>query len=141
MFVNRLLWLHLKRRCCAYSQSTALKNDALEKIVYNSVLQSKKNTQFWRKLGEKNKIQKQVEIKSYVEPVSLQYLDEYVQQKETPPNPRIVEGSEDRPHVLPYSIVSKVSPIANEEEEIKENEDNEINYDCKFECNRIYFYF
>lgn len=139
MFVNRLFWLHLKRRCCAYSQSPALKNDALDKIVYSSVLQNNKTSQYWRKVEEKHKIQKRMEIKCDVEPVSLQYLDGYVEREDTASKSRAPEeGSEGRQHVLPYSIVSQVNSIDAEEARIGEdNEDNEINYDCKFKCKMI----
>ncbi|XP_025423199.1 nitric oxide-associated protein 1 [Sipha flava] len=135
MFVNRLVWLHLKRRSCAYSQSTALKNDVLDKIVYNSVLQDSKSSQYWRKVGEKKKILKRIEFKHDIEPVSLQYLDGYIEQKDSAPKPIVVKGSEDRPHVLPYSIVSKVNSINNDEKQIEENEDNEIYYD--YELNEL----
>lgn len=137
MFVNRLVWLHLKRRCCAYGQSTALKNDALDKIVYNSVLQDNKNSQYWRKVKEIKKNHKRIEFKCDIEPISLQYLDKYIEQKDAAPKSRVVKETEDKPHVLPYSIVSRVNSINNEEERVEGNEDNEIDYDRKFECYNI----
>jgi hypothetical protein len=102
------------------------------------VLQDSKSSQYWRKVGEKKKILKRIEFKHDIEPVSLQYLDGYIEQKDSAPKPIVVKGSEDRPHVLPYSIVSKVNSINNDEKQIEENEDNEIYYDCKFECNSIF---
>lgn len=129
MFANRLLQLHLRRRCRGYGQIAALKSDVLDRIVYNSVLQSKKIVQYWKNVREKSRDQKQIELKSDVEPVTLQYLNEYSEPDKTE-EPQVLSESIDRPHVLPYSIVSKI--VSNVDgKQIEDYEDQEINYDCK----------
>lgn len=129
MFASRLLQLHLRRRCRGYGQMVAVKNDVLDRIVYNSVLQSKKTVQHWKNVREKARDQKRVELKSDVEPVTLQYLNEFSEPNKTE-EPKIVDESTDRPHILPYSIVNKVISDV-DSKQIEDNEDQEINYDCK----------
>ncbi|CAI6366964.1 unnamed protein product [Macrosiphum euphorbiae] len=107
MFACRLLWSHLKRRCGAYGQSPAFKNDVLDGIVHNSVLQGKKPVKHWLNVREKLKKQRFEEIKCDVESVSLQYLDGYTGADQTAEY-RAAEVSIDRLHNFPYSIVSKI---------------------------------
>lgn len=131
MFASRLLLRsHLKRRCRAYGQSPALKNDVLDRIVYNSVLQGKKAVKHWCNVREKLKKQRLEELKCNVEPVSLQYLDGYTGADETVEH-RAAEVSMDRLHNFPYSIVSKIVSHKHVSKQTEDNEDNEINYDCK----------
>lgn len=138
MFAGRLLRAHLKRRCRAYCQSPAFKDDVLERIVFNSVLQSKKAAQHWRKLNSDVKNRKRVETMSDVEPVTLRYLDEYVEQQdeaaeEQPPDDVAKEARNNRPYSLPYTIISETNYDKNAEQ-IKDSgggDDNEVNYDRK----------
>lgn len=130
MFATRLLRSHLKRWCRAYGQSPAFKNDVLDRIVYNSVLQGKKPVKHWCNVREKLKKQKFEELKCDVEPVSLQYLDGYTGADETAEH-RAAEVSMDRPHNFPYSIVSKIVSDKHVSKQTEENEDDEISYDCK----------
>lgn len=129
MFANRLLQLHLRRRCRGYGQKAALKNDVLDRIVFSSVLQSKKTVQHWKNVREKARDQKRVELKSDVEPVTLQYLNEYSEPDKTE-EPPIPNESKDRPHILPYSIVNKIISDV-DGKQIEDSEDQEMNYDCK----------
>lgn len=128
MFAGRLLRIHPKRRFRAYCQSPAFEN-VLDRIVFNSVLQAKKAVQHWRKVNADVKSQKRIEMKCDVEPVTLQYLDEYIEQVETV-EPDVVNEVKNTPYSLPYSIISKTNFNKNDEQ-IKDNDDNEINYDCK----------
>lgn len=130
MFVSRLLRSQLKRWCRAYGQSPAFKNDVLDRIVYNSVLQGKKTVKHWCNVREKYKKQRLEEMKSDVEPVSLQYLDGYTATDETAKR-RAAEVSIDRPHNFPYSIVSKIVSDKDVSKQTEDNTDNEINYDCE----------
>lgn len=130
MFASRLLRSHLKRRCRAYCQLPAIKNDVLDRIVYNSVLQGKKTVKHWCNVREKLKKQRFEEMKCDVEPVSLQYLDGYSGGDETADR-RTTEVSVDKPHNFPYSIVSKIVSYKDVSKQTEDSEDNEINYDCK----------
>jgi len=139
MFASRLLRSHLRRRCRAYGQFPAFKNDMLDRIVYNSVLQNKKTAFHWRQVWEKNKNQKRVEMKCIVEPMSLQFLDGYGEQDKTAVS-KLVKEPKHTPYSLPYSIVSKIS--ANENgEQLEDNGNNEIHYDCKSRYNRVFVLF
>lgn len=129
MFASRLLRLHLKRRCRDYSQRPDLKTDVLDRVIYNCALQRKKTVKYWHSVKEKKTNQKRVEIRHDVEPVSLQFLDEYSKRDETV-KPTLVENSKDVPYSLPYSIVSRIN-ANNDVDQIEDNKDNEINYDCK----------
>lgn len=137
MFASRLLRSHLKRRCLSYGQSSALKIDVLDRLVYNSVLQSLKTSKFWKNIQENKIKQKHVEIRRDVEPVSLQFLDEYSKQDDIVKSKSEKESTY-RPYNLPYSIVKKINSN-NDVDRIEDNEDNEINYDSK--CNRCFYRF
>lgn len=137
MFAGRLLRSHVRRRCRAYGQSPAVKNDVLDRIVYNSVLHSKKLAQHWHEMRERNKNQKLVEMKCDVEPVSLQFLDGYSEQVETGV-PELAEEPKFKPYSLPYSIVNKVEHNENGQKLEEDNEDNEINYDRKSMYSRVF---
>lgn len=128
MFANRLLQLHLRRRCRGYGQMAGLKNDVLDRIVYSSVLQGKKAAQHWRNMREKSEKQKRVELKCDVVPVSLQYLDDCAEQ-DKPDEPQTSDEPEDRPHVLPYSIVSKVAADEAGKQTGDYEDHQELNYD------------
>lgn len=133
MFASRLLRLHLKRQCRAYGQSPKFKDDVLDRILYNSVVQSKKVVHYYRNLKEKSKKQKKVEMRCDVEPVTLEYLDGYAEQGDESVNPsRIAQGLKDAPYNLPYSIYRKIDIHGNNENN-ENNQNNEVNYDCK--CN------
>lgn len=127
-FSGQLLRLHLKRRCSAYAQSPALKYT--DKIVYNSVLQSKKTGQYWANV--KNKIQNKnlVEIKHDVVPVCLQYLDGYAGQDETETVEPKLTNEISKPHNLPYSIVSKINKVLRDDENVEDDVNSKVNYDC-----------
>lgn len=129
MFASRLLRLHLKRRCRYYGQRPALKTDVLDRVVYNSWLQDKKSVKYWHNVKENYTNQKRVEIRRDVVPVSLQFLDGYSEHDDTV-KPKLVEELKDVPYSLPYSIVSRIN-VKNDGDQIEDNEDNEINYDCK----------
>lgn len=129
MFASRLLRLHLNRRYRDYSQKPDLKIDVLDRVIYNCALQRKKSANYWQSVKEKNKNQKRVEIRHDVEPVSLQFLDGYSEHDKTV-KPKLVEKLKDVPYSLPYSIVSKINSN-NDGDQIEDNKDNEINYDCK----------
>lgn len=133
MFANRLLRSHLKRRCRAFGQLSALKNDVLDKIVYNSVLQNKKVTKYWNNKHEKYQQQKLIEIKREIEPVSLHYLDGYVDRDtvDVPDTEATQKSQDDAPHILPYSIVNPVTAVKGGEN-VVDCGSNEINYDCKW---------
>lgn len=131
MFISRLIRLHLKRRYRGYSNSPAFKNDVLEKVVYNSVLQSKKSVQNWHNLKVKYTKQKQVEMRSDVLPVTLQYLDGYSAENKTIHEPNVIDEPKEKPHILPYGIVTKIANFDKDNENLKDSEDNEIHYDCK----------
>lgn len=135
MFASRLCRLHLKRRCRTYSQSPAFKNDVLEKIVYNSVLQKTKTGRYWKNVNENNKKQKLIGLKQDIEPVSLQYLNEYIEQ-DAVETPKVVEELKEIPLVLPYSIVNRIT-INEDEKKIKNCENNEIDYDSKYNNNLL----
>lgn len=134
MFASRLLRSHLKRRCRAYGQSPAFKNDVLDRIVYNSVLQGKKTVKHWCNVREKFKKQRSEEMKCDVEPVSLQFLDGYTAADETA-NHREAEVSTGRLHNFPYSIISKIVRDKDFSQQIEDNKDNEVNYD--YELNEL----
>lgn len=138
MFACRLLQLHLKRRCRAYSQSPAFKNDVLDKIVFNSVLQSTKTSTFWKNVRVKAKSQKRVETKCDVEPVVLQYLDSYVKQS------KVVESKDDvvkdKPLNFPYSIVSEVK-VNKDDDQNYDTKDTGITYDRKYYCDTYFFFY
>lgn len=132
MFAGRLLGLHLKRQCRACGQSPAFKNDVLDRILYNSVAQSKKVVQYYGNLKEKYKKQKKVEKRCDVEPVTLEYLDGYAGQGDESVNPsRVAQGLKDAPFNLPYSIYRKIDIHGNNENN-ENNQNNEVNYDCKY---------
>lgn len=137
MFTSRLIRLHLKRRYRGYSQSPAFKNDVLEKIIYNSELQRKKVVQHWHNLKVKYTKQKQVEMRCDVAPVTLQYLDEYSAQNETILEPKVINEPKEKPHILPYSIVNKVTNFDKDNEKLKDFENNEVYNDCKSRCGRV----
>jgi hypothetical protein len=130
MFASRLLRSHLQRRCRTYGQSPAFKNDVLDRIVYNSVLQGKKTVKHWSNVREKSKKQRLEEMKCDVEPVSLQYLDGYAAAADETAERRAAEVSKDNPHNFPYSIVSKIVADKDADKQTEDNDDNEINYDC-----------
>lgn len=136
-FSSRLLRLHLKRRCHTYAQSSVLKFTAFDKIIFNSVLQNKKTGQYWKNVKDTIKIKKAIEIKRDVIPVSLQYLDGYTEQDETDTvGPKITNEIIDKPHHLPYSIVSKINDIK-DDENVEDYVDNKVNYDCKLVYNEF----
>lgn len=81
-------------------------------------------------MREKFEKQKLEEMKCDVEPVSLQYLDEYAAQDKTT-EPGAADVLPDRPHNFPYSIVSKIVGDKDHGKQTEDNEDNEINYDCE----------
>lgn len=130
MFACRLLRSHLRRRCRAYGNSPAYESDVTDKIVFNSVLQSKKASQHWRRVREKAKDRKRVEMKCDVEPVALQYLDDYAEPAE-PSESEDVEEFKDRMYTLPYSIFSKTGAHGDGERGTEDNADDEVDYDRK----------
>lgn len=128
--VRLLLRMHLTRRYCAQRQSSVPENDFLDKkIIYNSAWQSKKTSRFWYDVRVKAKIQKRVEKKCDVEPVTLQYLDEYVEHNTTI-EPEEVCVKDEPPFVLPYSIIRKIN--VDEDQNLTEDQDCEVNYDREY---------
>lgn len=128
-FSGRLLRLHVKRRCSSFARSPAFKYT--DKIVYNSVLQSKKTGQYWANVKDKIQNKNLVEIKHDVVPVCLQYLDGYDgQDKIETVEPELTDEIVGKPHNLPYSIVSKIDKVLRHDENVEDDVNSKVNYDC-----------
>ncbi|XP_050436060.1 nitric oxide-associated protein 1 [Adelges cooleyi] len=133
MYSGTILRTHLKRLCRTYCQSSSLaKNDSIyDKIVYSSVLDSKKLVKYWRDVKVKQKSRKLVANRFDVEPISLQYLNEYTEEDAATSN-ETESASPAKPYVLPFSIVSKYEKTMNDSTE-DGLVDNNINHDYEME--------